>query len=208
MKRIGASIVLALLGLVLAGLFPAAAADAPAAPGEHRLTAEEIRDLARRQLLWCDGFHAATDDCQMVTLVGLLPDGRIGQTTTWVVENKPLLQVYIGDVNQFEGDRICSTVDVKTMPIGFTLNGKKVPETLALALKQTLTQLFASLQGKRVCQAFFRGADPNRLREEVTVDGKRRKDLESNYVLRTGAEGFALRSETEDKSAGGNKIKA
>jgi hypothetical protein len=138
----------------------------------------------------------------MVTLVGLLPDGRIGQTTTWVVEQKPLLQVYVGDVDTFEGDRICSTVDIATMPVGFTLNGKTVPQTLSLALKQTLTQLFQPLQGKRVCQAFYRGSDPNRLREEVTVNGKRRKDLESQYLLRRGAEGFALRGETDDKGNG------
>jgi hypothetical protein len=192
--------------LALAGAAPAAQAQAPSLKGEHRLTAQEIRELARRELLWCDSYHEKTDDCQMVTLMGLTPDGRVGQTTTWVVENKPLLQVYIGDVDQFEGDRICSTVDTGSMPIGFTLNGKALPETLSLALKQTLSQLFSPLQGKRVCQAFYRGADPNRLREEVTVNGKRRPDLESRYVLRTGAEGFALRSETEDKSATGAKV--
>jgi hypothetical protein len=203
MKPIGALI---FATLALAGATPSVAAEAPSLRGEHRLTAQEIRDLARRELLWCDSYRSQTDDCQMVTLMGLTPDGRVGQTTTWVVENKPLLQVFIGDVDQFEGDRICSTVDTAAMPIGFTLNGKALPESLSLALKQTLSQLFAPLQGKRVCQAFYRGADPNRLREEVTVNGKRRKDLESRYVLRTGAEGFALRSGTEDKSATNTKV--
>jgi hypothetical protein len=56
--------------------------------------------------------------------------------------------------------------------------------------------MFSSLQGKVVCQAFFRGADPNRLREEVTVNGRRQPDLESNYVLRPGGDGFALRNAT------------
>jgi hypothetical protein len=202
MKRIGAPL---LAAFVLSGAFLGArpAAAAPSFKGEHRLTAEEIRDVARQGLLWCDGYHSDSDDCQMVTLVGLLPDGRIGQTTTWVVEDKPMLQVYVGDVDQFDGDRICSVVDTATMPIGFTLEGKVVPDTLSAALKQTLMQLFAPLQGKRVCQAFYRGADPNRLREEVTVNGKRRPDLESNYVLRGGGDGFALRSETDDKASGG-----
>src|SRR5262249_49792427 len=74
MKRIGASLFLI---LALAGPLPASAAAGPGAGGEHRLTAQEIRELARKQLLWCDTYHAKTDDCQMVTLVGLLPDGRV-----------------------------------------------------------------------------------------------------------------------------------
>lgn len=202
MKRIGASLIAA---LALVGALPASAA--PSRQAEHRLSASEIRELAHKELLWCDGYHSATDDCQMVTLVRLLPDGRVTQTTTWVVEQKPLLQVYVGDVDQMEGDRICSVVDTTQMPVAFTLNGKTVPEPLAGALKRTLIELFSPLHGKRVCQAFYRGADPNRLREEVTVDGRRRPDLESNYVLRDGASGFALRSETDEKSSSkGNRV--
>jgi hypothetical protein len=201
MKRIGASL---LAAFALMGALPAAAAATNFA-GEHRLTADEIRQLAHEGMLWCDSYHSATDDCQMVTLVGLLPDGRIGQTTTWVVEDKPLLQVYVGDVDQFEGDRICSTVDTRGMPIGFTLEGKAVPDSLSGALKQTLMQLFKPLEGQRVCQAFYRGTDPTRLHEEVTVNGRRRPDLESSYVLRAGADGFALRSETDEHAASGSR---
>lgn len=211
MKRTGASL---LAAFALVAALPATSApDQPARPvpapqpGEHKLNAQEIRDLAHREMLWCDSYHANTDDCQMVTLVRLAPDGRVTQTTTWVVEQKPLLQVYVGDVDQLEGDRICSTVDAQQMPVAFTLNGKNVPDPLSSALKQTLMELFAPLSGKRVCQAFFRGPDPTRLREEVTVDGKRRTDLESNYVLRDGSAGFALRAEADDKgSSGGNKV--
>lgn len=197
MKRIGASLIAA---FALVGA--AAPTDAAGSrQAEHRLNATEIRDLAHKELLWCDGYHDATDDCQMVTLVRLLPDGRFAQTTTWVVEQKPLLQVYVGDIDKMEGDRICSVVDTEQMPVAFTLNGKAVPEPLAGALKRTLVELFAPLHGKRVCQAFYRGADPNRLREEVTVDGRRRPDLESHYVLREGTAGFALRSETDEKAS-------
>jgi hypothetical protein len=202
MKRIGACL---LVASALMGALPAAAA--PAREAEHRLSGAEIRELAQREMLWCDTYHEKTDDCQMVTLVRMLPDGRLAQTTTWVVEQKPLLQVYVGDVDQFEGDRICSVIDTEQMPIMFSLNGKTVPDPLASALKQTLLELFAPLHGKRVCQAFYRGSDPTRLREEVTVDGKRRPDLESRYVLRDGGSGFALRAETDEKaSSGGNRI--
>jgi hypothetical protein len=191
MKRIGA---LLLAALALAAGLPAQAQ--LSARGEHRLTAGEIRDLASKQMMWCDGYHASTDDCQIVTLVSLLPDGRVGQTATWVEEQSPMIQIYVGEVDRFDGDRICSVVDTNTIPIGVKVNGKAVSAALAATLRPIIDKMFSSLQGKVVCQAFFRGADPNRLREEVTVNGRRQPDLESNYVLRPGADGFALRNAT------------
>jgi hypothetical protein len=190
MKRIGAL----LLPLSLAAGLSAQAA--PSARGEHRLSAAEIRDLAQRQMMWCDGYHPDTDDCQIVTLVSLLPDGRVGQTATWEETESPTIQIFVGEVDQFDGDRICNVVDTKTIPIAVTVNGKAVSATLAATLRPIIDKMFASLQGKVVCQAFYRGADPTRLREEVTVNGRRQPDLESNYVLRPGSDGFALRNAT------------
>jgi hypothetical protein len=189
MKRIGALLLAALA--VSTGL-PAQAA--PSRGGEHRLNAEEIRDLASKQMMWCDGFHADTDDCQIVTLVTLMPDGRIGQTATWVEEEDPMIQIYVGEVDHFDGDRICSVVDTTAIPVGVTVNGKAVSSALTQTLKPIIDKMFASLQGKVVCQAFYRGADPTHLREEVTVNGRRQPELESNYVLRPGGDGFALRN--------------
>ena len=191
MKRIGA---LLLAALALAAGLPAQAA--PSAQGEHRLSAGEIRDLASKQLMWCDGYHPDTDDCQIVTLVSLMRDGRVGQTATWVEEQDPTIQIYVGEVDHFDGDRICSVVDTSTIPIGVTVNGKAVSAALAATLRPIIDKMFAALQGKVICQAFYRGADPSRLREEVTVNGQRQPDLESNYVLRPGADGFALRNAT------------
>jgi hypothetical protein len=204
MKRIGA---LLLAALALAAGLPAQAqpsARNPRAQGEHRLTAGEIRDLASKQMMWCDGYHTSTDDCQIVTLVSLLPDGRVGQTATWVETQDPMIQIYVGEVDRFDGDRICSVVDTNTIPIGVTVNGKAVSAALAATLKPIIDKMFSSLQGKVVCQAFLRGADPNRLREEVTVNGRRQPDLESNCVLRPGGDGFALRNAT--KGSKGAKI--
>jgi hypothetical protein len=195
MKRIGA---LLLAALALAGGLPAQAASS--AGPEHRLTAGEIRDLASKQMLWCDGYHQDTDDCQIVTLVSLMPDGRVGQTATWVEEQSPMIQIYVGEVDHFDGDRICNVVDTNAIPVGVKVNGKAVSAALVSTLKPIIDKLFAPLQGKVVCQAFYRGADPNRLREEVTVNGRRQPDLESNYVLRPGSDGFALRN-----AAGGSK---
>lgn len=169
---------------------------------EHRLTGEEIKSLAAKEMVWCDVYEARTDDCQTVTLVGLLSDGRVSQTISWLVEVKPRLQVFVGDTDKIEGDRICSVMNTEAMPIAFTLEGKAVSEPLASQMRETLMHLYAPLQGKKVCQAFYRGADPNRLREEVTVNGRRRKDLESTYVLRSGEEGFVLRPDGDQKTKG------
>jgi hypothetical protein len=195
MKQIG---VLLLAAFALAGGIPAQAA--PSTGAEHRLSASEIRDLASKQMMWCDGYHTDTDDCQIVTLVTLMPDGRIGQTATWVEEQDPMIQIYVGEVDHFDGDRICNVVDTNAIPVGVTVNGKAVSAALASTLKPIIDKLFAPLQGKVVCQSFYRGADPTRLREEVTVNGRRQPDLESNYVLRQGSDGFALRN-----AAGGSK---
>lgn len=196
MKRIGVSL---LAALALGAGLPAQAA--PSGGGEHRLTAGEIRDLAQKQMMWCDGYHQSTDDCSIVTLVGLMKDGRIGQTATWVEEEDPMIQIYVGEVDHFDGDRLCTVVDTSTIPIGVTVNGKAVSSALAATLRPLIDKMFAPLQGKVVCQAFYRGADPTRLREEVTVNGRRQPDLESNYVLRPGSDGFALRNTTAAKGA-------
>ena len=191
MKRIGAWL---LAALSLAAGLPAQAA--PSAGLEHRLSAGEIRDLASKQMMWCDGYHPDTDDCQIVTLVTLMPDGRIGQTATWIEEEDPMIRIFVGEVDHFDGDRICTVVNTTTIPIGVTVNGKAVSSALAATLRPIIDKMFAPLQGKMVCQAFYRGADPSRLREEVTVNGRRQPDLESNYVLRSGGDGFALRNAT------------
>lgn len=203
MTRFRAFLTAAMVSLIA----PAAvAAGRPGAPahlaGEHRMTVAEVRDLARHGLVWCDGFHADTEDCDQVTLIEAQPDGRLVQTTTLLLETAPLLQAYLIEVDEVMGDRLCSVVDTATIPAGFTLEGKPVPEPTAGVLRKALLESLNDLQGKTVCQVFYRGADASRVREEITVDGKRRKDLESSYVLRDGEAGFALRAPPAEKSKG------
>jgi hypothetical protein len=191
--KVFSATLLGLLGSFVAAL-PAAAAEP-----EHRLSGAEIRDLAKREVLWCDDYHRASDDCSGVTVVRLLPDGRVTQTTTILVSESPRLQAYIGDIDKIEGDRVCGVVKAADTQVSFTLDGKAVPELAGLRLKAVLLSVLAELEGKTMCQSFFRGGDKNRLREEVTVDGARRKDLESTYVIRDGKDGFALRPQITDK---------
>jgi hypothetical protein len=176
----------------------AAALPAAAAEPEHRLSGAEIRDLAKREVLWCDDYRRASDDCSGVTVVRLLPDGRVTQTTTILVSESPRLQAFIGDIDKIEGDRVCGVIKAADTAVSFTLDGKPVPELAGLRLKAVLLSVLAELEGKTMCQSFFRGGDKTRLREEVTVDGARRKDLESTYVIREGKDGFALRPQITD----------
>jgi hypothetical protein len=182
---------LALLGTLVTA--PAHAAD-----GERKLSGAEIRDMAKREVLWCDDYRKSSDDCSGVTVVRLLPDGRVSQTTTVLVSNSPRLQAFIGDVDQIKGDQVCGVVKAADTAVSFTLDGKPVPELAGLRLKAVLLSVLAELEGKTMCQSFYRGRDPMRLREEVTVDGARRQDLESTYVIREGRDGFALRPQIDD----------
>lgn len=169
-------------------------APAPAVHGvEHRLSGSEIRDLAKREVLWCDNYRSDGDDCEAVTLVQLSSDGRLAETTTMLISDGPRLQAFIGEVDDLNGDQVCSKVSAARMPFAFTLEGKSVPQDAAAGLKALLASSLAELDGKTVCQAFYRGEDPTRLREEVTVDGARRKDLETTYFIREARDGFGLR---------------
>lgn len=189
--------------LPLAAALIAVATSAAAAPvalsgPEHRLSAQEIRDLAKRELLWCDDFHAKNGTCDAITLITLAPDGRLAETTTLLLSDGPRLQAFIGEVDDVTGDKVCSKVSAAQLPIAFTLEGKAVPADASATLREAVVNSLSDLDGKTICQTFYRGADPNKLREEVTVDGKRRKDLETVYQLHDGTDGFDLRAQVKD----------
>jgi hypothetical protein len=104
------------------------------AAGEHRLSAQEIKDLARREVLWCDNYQSKSDDCEAVTLVQLAPNGQLAETTTMLISDGPRLQAFIGEVDDLTGDQVCSKVAAARMPFAFTLEGKAVPADAALGL--------------------------------------------------------------------------
>src|SRR5688572_30363779 len=110
-----------------AALSPALSAQA----AETRLTAAEIRDIARREMLWCEEYSAETDDCEVITLVGLLPDGRLSETSTILLTESPNMQVYIADTGALDGDRLCSKVESARTQFSFTLDGQPAPQATA-----------------------------------------------------------------------------
>jgi hypothetical protein len=170
------------------GLFPGLAL-----AGEHRMSADELRDIARRELLWCEEYNATTDDCDVVSLIRLMPDGRLAETSTLLLQDEPRLQVFIADVDQIEGDRICSKVEARRARFSFTLDGAPLAEDASMGLRLLFLAQLADMEGKTMCQAFFRGDDPNVVREEITLDGQRQTDLESTYHLREGNSDLKLR---------------
>ena len=165
----------------------------PAQAAETRLTAAEINDIARREMLWCEEYVAATDDCGVVTLVRLLPDGRLAETSTILLTESPNMQVYIADTDHLDGDRLCSKIEAARTQFHFTVDGQPAPEAAAASLRMLFVAQLRELDGKTLCQTFFRGEDPNVIREEITVDGVRRTDLESTYHLREGGTSLKLR---------------
>lgn len=203
MKRsamFGGAVAASVFGCSLAG-WPVAAA--PSA--EHRLTQTEIRELARQEVLWCDDYHQQADDCDAITLIRLSPDGRLAETTTLLISDGPRLQAYLGEVDELKGDQVCNKVAAATMPMVFTLEGKAVSDDAAQGLRAVMAATLTDLDGKMVCQAFYRGSDPQHIREEVTVNGRRRQDLETTYELRKSeSAGFGLRPQVDKKADAGD----
>jgi hypothetical protein len=204
MKRVYLSVLVA--AFVLAAAIPALAATPLPTGPEHRLTAQEIRDLAKRELLWCDDYKAQSDTCDAITLIQLAPDGHIAETTTLLISEGPRLQAFIGEVDDLTGDTVCNKVAVDKLPTAFTLEGKAVSGEASEGLRDVLIGSLTELNGKTICQSFFRGADPMQLREEVTVNGKRRTDLETVYHLREGHDGFDLRPQVGADNGKGIKV--
>ncbi len=175
--------------LVLAPL----AAVSPAQAAERRLTGDEIRDIARRELLWCEAYDAGKDDCEVVSLLRLKPDGSLSETSTLLLQEDPRLMVYIADTDSIDGDRLCGKVESQKTRFSFTLEGQAMSSDSAATLQALFRSQMAEFEGKTLCQAFFRGENPNVIREEITVDGERRTDLESTYHLHEGGAGLNLR---------------
>lgn len=174
----------------------------PAQAAETRLTAAEITDIARRELLWCESYEAATDDCEVVTLVRITPDNRLAMTSTILLTQTPNMQIYIADTGQIDGDRVCSKFEAARTQFVFTMDGQPAPEATAAGLRLLFLAQLQEFEGKTMCQAFFRGDDPMVIREEITVDGERRTDLESTYRLYEGGTALKLRpqiTETEQE---------
>jgi hypothetical protein len=180
---------------IAAALATCAALPGVAQAAEGPLTGQEIRDIAGRGLLWCEEYQAETDDCGVVTLLRAMPDGRLATTSTLLLQDNPRLQVYIADIDQIDGDRLCSKVEPERARFTFTLDGDAVAGDQAAGLTALFQAQLADMAGKTMCQAFFHTGEPNVIREEITVDGERQTELESTYHLREADSALNLRAQ-------------
>lgn len=169
-----------------------------AAPRESgRLSAEQLRDLARREMVWCENYRPAQSDCETMTLVSLLPDGTLRETGVMRLSRTPDVKLVIDGRSRIDGDRICSVYDGDSLQFSFVMNGRPMPRAASLDLERVVREAMEEFRGKTLCQAFFVQGSPERLREEVTVDGARREDLESLYRVQPDERGLDVRHEED-----------
>lgn len=183
--------------LLAAALLPGGAS---AQTAERRMTADEIRDIARREMLWCESFDPEANSCDTITLIRLAPDGRLAETATVLVQAQPRLQVYIADHDTLDGDRLCSVIESEKTGFSFTLDGRPLQGTEALGLRLLFMSQLTEFEGKTLCQTFFWSGEDGAVREEITVDGKRRTDMESTYKLHDGNQGLDLRPQSSPET--------
>lgn len=180
--------------LLAAALAAPAQAQVQAQELTQRLTGDDIRQIARDQLIWCENHEPANGDCETLSMVLLTPDGQLAQNSMMLVRDQPALQVVIGDFGEIDGDRICDDFTAAETSLSITLEGRPAPAELAAPIGALFAESLAEFEGKRICTAYFRApGDPTLVREEITVDGERRTDLEAVYRLMPGDSGLLLR---------------
>jgi hypothetical protein len=100
--------------------------------------------------------------------------------------------------SQIQGDRVCSVFGDDTVKLGFLLNDQPVPEAATTAIRVAVRESMSEFEGKTLCQTFYRNGSDTVLRERITVDGKRREDLESVYRLQADEAGLDIRPPAAD----------
>ena len=180
--------------LLLAGALTAL----PAQAAEKPLTGEQIRELARQDMIWCENYRPDKKDCETLTLVSLLPDGTLRETGVVRLASDPDLKMVIDGRSSINGNRVCSVFGDDTVKIAFLLNDRPVPALAVASIEGAVRESMAEFKGKTLCQTFYRGKSETEVRERITVDGRRREDLESIYRLQKDEAGLDVRPPAPD----------
>lgn len=186
----------ALLALLLAGAVCATAQ--PVYADDRALSADQIRDLARRELVWCENYRPTQKDCETLTLISLLPDGTLRETGVVRLATTPDLKMVMDGRSSLQGNRVCSVFGDDTVKLGFLLNDQPIPEAAVGAIESAVREAMSEFDGKTLCQTFYRGSSDAEVRETITVDGQRRTDLESVYRLQPDESGLDVRGPAPD----------
>lgn len=185
-------------GRLLLAAFALLLLPAAALAAEKPLSGEQLRDIVRREMVWCENYRAAEKDCETLTLVSLQADGSLRETGAIRLAASPDLTLVVDGPSRIEGDRICSVYTEESVKLAILVNGRPAPSAASGELETLVRSTMAEFLGKTFCQTFYAEGSPERLREEVTVDGARRPDLESIYRLQPDEAGLGLRTQDED----------
>lgn len=151
----------------------------PAAVG-----AAEIRAIAERETLWCAGWDDADQSCESLALYRPSTEraGEIDESVMLQIAAAPEVRLVVYGASRFEGDRLCTDYAVADVRVVVLIDGTPADEDVAAPVVAVFEEAMAEFEGKRICTRYLRVAE-DRLRDEVTVDGARREDLESEYRL-------------------------
>jgi hypothetical protein len=190
-----------LLGAVLVLLAPSAALG-ETRPVTRPVTAAEIRDLARREAVWCENWSAETRDCDAVYMLRLGAGGALISTAMMQFSADPVVTVITAEPARLEGDRICTSGDTRDLNIEVLMNGVAAPLDVALAVRLTFASAMQEYAEKTMCQRLLATGDPALFEEEITADDVRLPDFESSYRMGDASSGFVLRppAVTDDRT--------
>jgi hypothetical protein len=166
---------------------------------ERPLTDDEVRDLARREVVWCENWSDDTRDCESLYMLREGADGALIQSGMFVMSEQPAIRVLVAEVVTLIDGRLCSSGSTDELNIQATMDGQPSLEA-SLMVRALFTEAMAEYADAQICQQLFATDDPAALEEIITADEERLPDFESSYRLGTVETGFLLRPVMDEES--------
>ena len=92
---------------------------------ERPLTDDEVRDLARREVVWCENWSDDTRDCESLYMLRGGADGALIQSGMFVMSEQPAIRVLVAEVVTLIDGRLCSSgstdeLNIQATPLELT----------------------------------------------------------------------------------------
>lgn len=131
----------------------------PAAAQERALTEDEVLDLARREVVWCENWSDETRDCDSLYMLREASDGTLIQSGMFVMSERPTIRVVMAEAVTLTDGRLCSSGSVDELNIQATMDGQDSLEA-SLLVRAMLTEAMAEYADAEICQQLFATDDP------------------------------------------------